>query len=273
MENNIRVTSLKQLLREKDVIIAATVMEFLRPALIKLYKHAGFDLVYLEYEHALMNPAAFNDFVVSARDNGLPVAAKTPDLVRHILGKMLESGVSGIQLPRTNCADDIAKLVDYCKYPPIGSRAGVSGMASTDYLHVPAAEHIKRLNEELCIIAHVETREGLKNIEEIVSNPHVDICYVGTFDLAIDLGTPGDMNSAVVLKAMDRICEVCQHHGVVVGANGSDAATIRTLRTKGVRYFEGPTELDMIDRNSREFMAALSDLTVRARAESTSQAV
>jgi len=254
------VPSLKQLLREKDTVIAATVMEFLRPSFVKLCKYAGFDLVYLEYEHALMNPAAFNDFVVSARDNGLPVVAKTPDLIRHLLGKILESGVAGIQLPRTNTAADIAKLVDFCKYPPTGTRAGVSGMASTDYLHVPAEEHLRRLNDELCIVAHIETREGLKNIDEIVSNPHVDICYVGTFDLAIDLGTPGDMNSPVVLEAMDRICEACLRHGVVPGANGSDPETIRALRAKGVRFFEGPSDLDMIDRYGRDFMASLADL-------------
>ncbi|MGH9611735.1 MAG: HpcH/HpaI aldolase family protein [Bryobacteraceae bacterium] len=250
---------MKQLLREKDTVIAATVMEFLRPSFVKLCKYAGFDLVYLEYEHALMNPAAFNDFVVSARDNGLPVVAKTPDLIRHLLGKILESGVAGIQLPRTNTAADIAKLVDFCKYPPTGTRAGVSGMASTDYLHVPAEEHLRRLNDELCIVAHIETREGLKNIDEIVSNPHVDICYVGTFDLAIDLGTPGDMNSPVVLEAMDRICEACLRYGVVPGANGSDPETIRALRAKGVRFFEGPSDLDMIDRYGRDFMASLAD--------------
>jgi 2-keto-3-deoxy-L-rhamnonate aldolase RhmA len=74
------MTSLKQLLRDKDVVVGATAMEFLRPALVKLYKHAGFDFIYLEYEHALMDPSAFNDFVISAQDNHLAVVAKTPDL-------------------------------------------------------------------------------------------------------------------------------------------------------------------------------------------------
>jgi 2-keto-3-deoxy-L-rhamnonate aldolase RhmA len=44
-------------------------------------------------------------------------------------------------------------------------------MASTDYKYVPAVEHMKRLNDELAIVVHVETREGLQNIEEIVSYP------------------------------------------------------------------------------------------------------
>jgi 2-keto-3-deoxy-L-rhamnonate aldolase RhmA len=76
-------------------------------------------------------------------------------------------------------------------------------MASTDYKYVPAVEHMKRLNDELAIVVHVETREGLQNIEEIVSYPGVDICYVGTFDLAIELGTPGDMNSPAVLQGLE----------------------------------------------------------------------
>ena len=68
--------------------------------------------------------------------------------------------MSGIQLPRTNSAADVARLVDFSKYRPAGTRAGVTGIASTDYAYVPAVEHIKRLNEELAIVVHVETREG-----------------------------------------------------------------------------------------------------------------
>lgn len=248
------MTSLKKLLRKKDVVIGATTMEWLRPSLVKLYKQAGFDFIYLEYEHCLMNPTVFNDFVVSANDNGLPVVAKTPDLLRHIIAKILETGISGIQLPRTNSKLDIAKLISFSKYPPQGTRAGVTGMASTNYAHVPAVQHMKELNDELAIIAHVETAEGLQNIEAIVAQPGIDICYVGTFDLAIELGVPGEMNSPVVLKALDRICAACKKHDVVVGANGSHPETIRLLRKKGIRFFEGPSELDFVRRAAKQFM-------------------
>ena len=252
------MTSLKQLLRSKDVVLGASTYEWLRPALVKIYKQAGFDFIYLEYEHCLMNPTAFSDFVVSANDNDMPVVAKTPDLLRHIIAKILETGLSGIQLPRTNTAQDIAKFINFSKYPPLGTRAGVTGMASTNYALVSAVEHMKKLNEELAIIAHVETAEGLENIESIMAEPGIDICYVGTFDLAAELGVPGEMNSPVVLKALDRICAACNKNNVVVGTNGTHPETVRMLRQKGIRIFYGPSELDFVRRAASHYIREAS---------------
>ncbi len=253
----VRMVTLKRLLKERDLLVGATVMEYMRPALVKLYKQGGFDFVYVEYEHGLMDPANLNDFVICARDNGLPVVMKTPDLYRHLIGKILEAGISGIQLPRTESASDVTRFIELSKYPPEGTRAGVTGMASADYVPLHALDHMKKLNEELAIIAHVETRAGLENIEEIVACPGVDVCYVGTFDLSIELGTPGELNSPVVIHAMERICNACQESEVVVGSNGLDPETIVELRRLGVRFFEGPSEISLLRDGIRSFTQSL----------------
>ena len=165
------MVTLKRLLKEKDLLVGATVMEYMRPALVKLYKQGGFDFVYIEYEHGLMDPSTLNDFVICARDNGLPVVMKTPDLYRHLIAKILETGISAIQLPRTESASDVTRFIELSKYPPEGTRAGVTGMASADYVPLPAIEHMKKLNEELAIIAHARRARGWRTSKKLSPAP------------------------------------------------------------------------------------------------------
>ena len=67
---------LKARLNAGDILVAGTITEYIRPSMVKLYKNAGFDFVYIEYEHGFLDPSALTDTILSARDNGLPVVAK-----------------------------------------------------------------------------------------------------------------------------------------------------------------------------------------------------
>ena len=64
------------------MVIGGIITEYLRPSLIKYYLQAGFDFVFIENEHTWFSPADIVDTVLCARDNGLPVIAKTPQLER-----------------------------------------------------------------------------------------------------------------------------------------------------------------------------------------------
>ena len=73
---------LKRRLRNGDILVGGMVAEHLRPSLVKLYVQAGFDFMYIEYEHGFFEMTTFADSVLCARDNNLPVIAKTPQPVR-----------------------------------------------------------------------------------------------------------------------------------------------------------------------------------------------
>ena len=125
---------LKARLAAREVLVGGMVLEYTRPSLMKLYQQAGYDFVYIEYEHAYFGMAEFADTVVAARDNGLPVVAKTPQLERQEVAKLLECGVVGMQLPRTETREEIETLIDYIKLYPKGSRASATGYGSSDYI-------------------------------------------------------------------------------------------------------------------------------------------
>ena len=88
-------------LKAGEILLGGMVSEYLRPSLVKIYCHAGFDFIFIKKEHTFFDGSEMTDFVLSARDNQMPVISKVGELNRSEVARLLEAGVVGIQLPRT----------------------------------------------------------------------------------------------------------------------------------------------------------------------------
>jgi len=109
------------------------------------------------------------------------------------IARLLEAGVTVIQLPRSESRQDIETLVDYMKFPPVGTRAGAPCFGNVDYVWPDDdAKWLKKADQSTVILAHIETAKGYENAEEIVTAPHLDMVYVGPYDFSIAMGHPGD---------------------------------------------------------------------------------
>ena len=191
---------MKARLAAGDVLVGGTLTEYARPSLVKIYRQAGFDFIYIETEHTLLEPSALADTVLAARDNGLPAIAKVPQLERAATAKLLDCGVVGIQLPRAESRDQIETLRDYMKFPPVGSRAAAPGLGNNDYGRgMDFARFIAEQDAESTLVVHIETRKGYENAAEIVSTPGVDMVYLGPGDFSVEMGRPGDWDHPEVV--------------------------------------------------------------------------
>ena len=110
----------KERLRAGEFLLGGMVSEYLRPSLVKIYRHAGFDFIFIEKEHTFFDGSEMTDFVLCARDNQMPVISKIGELNRSEVARLLEAGVTGIQLPRTESRAELMTLIDYMKFPRSG---------------------------------------------------------------------------------------------------------------------------------------------------------
>ena len=247
------MNSLKNLLRENRPLVGMTVQHVTSGWLAKLYRQSGADFVYVEYEHSFMNEADLAGFVLSCRTNGLPVVAKVPECSRTHVAKLLECGVVGIQLPWTESREQIDRLVSYVKFPPAGIRAVAPGMGNRDYdLRTTGRQLIETGNRETVVLAHVETRTGIENLDAILGNPHVDVLFLGMFDLSTSYGHPGDFRHPDVAAAVEAALAAAKRHGKVAGMYVPDAQAAAPWVAKGMRFFETASEIDLIAAGSRQ---------------------
>ena len=246
--------SFRQRLQSGDVILGGIVFEIIDTTLVKLYRQAGFEFIFADNEHVLMSgrPEMAN-FVLVARDSQIPVIAKVPELGRTEVARLLEAGVVGIQLPRTECRQDLETLVDYMKFPPLGTRAGAPIYGNVDY--VSPSDHrkwIQDANDSTVIVAHIETRKGYDNFEEIVTTPHLDMVYVGAYDFSISMGQAGDYEHSDVRGPMEHILDLCVQHNVPFGLTSPSTQAAARWIARGARFFEAIDELSLIGKGAAE---------------------
>jgi 2-keto-3-deoxy-L-rhamnonate aldolase RhmA len=251
-QDKIQMNSLKSMLREGRVLVGLTCQHLTTPWLAKLYKASGTDFVYIEYEHSFMNEADLAHFVLCCRMEGMPVVAKVPECSRTHVAKLLECGVIGIQLPWTESREQIDRLVSYVKYPPIGIRAAAPGMGNCDYnTQTSGRDLIDTGNRETVVLAHVETRTGIENLDAILGNPHVDILFLGMYDLSVSYGHPGEFRHPDVAAAVDKAIVAARRHNKLAGMYVPDAHAAEPWIAKGMRFFETASEVDLIDSGGR----------------------
>jgi 2-keto-3-deoxy-L-rhamnonate aldolase RhmA len=247
----------KRRLKSGTPLLGAMAVEYLRPSLVKIFRNAGFDFIFIEKEHGMFDGSELPDFVLCARDNGIPVISKVGELNRPEVARLLDAGVVGIQLPRTESAEQVAELVDLVKFPPLGSRAGAPGYGGADYTYPEDdAGWLRGANASTAVIAHIETAAGLERAAEIIATPHLDMVYVGPYDTAIALGHPGEYDHPRMKAALGTVLDLCLQHGVAFGTTPSGPAAAADWVARGCRFFELVDELALLHEGARAAVAA-----------------
>jgi 2-keto-3-deoxy-L-rhamnonate aldolase RhmA len=256
------MNSLKSMIREGRVLVGLTTQHVTTAWLARVWRYSGADFVYVEYEHGFMNEADLANFVLSCRLNGLPVVAKVPECSRTHVAKLLECGVTGIQLPWTESREQIDRLVSYVKFPPVGIRAAAPGMGNCDYnLQTTGRELIETGNRETVVLAHVETRRGIESLDAILANPHVDVLFLGMYDLSISFGHPGEFRHPEVAAAVETALAAAKRHGKLAGMYVPEARAAEPWVAKGMRFFETASEVDFIDGGAKQLVKQFREIS------------
>ncbi len=126
--------------------------------------------------------------------------------------KALDLGAYGIIVPLVNNAEEAAAAVSACRYPPIGMRS--SGPVRA--LHYGGPDYFDHANDEIVVMAMIETKQGIENLDEICATPGLDAVYIGPADLSFALGMPprADNPDALHLETCDRILAAAHKHGI-----------------------------------------------------------
>jgi 2-dehydro-3-deoxyglucarate aldolase/4-hydroxy-2-oxoheptanedioate aldolase len=129
-------------------------------------------------------------------------------------------------VPRVETREQMVQVVSQLKYAPEGQRGVALGIAHDHYC--PGGPScFAEANEDLLVIALIETATALKNLEEILSVPGLDVAWMGHYDLTVSMGIPAQFEHPAFLSAMDALVEASTRHHVAPGflpAKPTDAA-------------------------------------------------
>jgi 4-hydroxy-2-oxoheptanedioate aldolase len=176
---------------------------------------AGYDYVCVDCQHGLADFASMVSIFRAADAAGAAPIARALTNDAGLIGRTLDAGAAGVIVPLVNNAEEAARAVAACRYPPEGVRS-YGPVRAGEVLGSKATEDLA--GEVLCFVM-VETREGLDKVEEIAATPGLDGIYVGPADLALSLGLSPtlEITEKKHVQAVLRIKEACRENGIAAG--------------------------------------------------------
>lgn len=178
---------------------------------------------------------------------------RVPDADATYIKQVLDLGPVGILAPEISSARQAAELVAACKYPPVGRRGTGTGRATRYGL---AGAHYRRhANDEVAVLAMLETEDAIEQAEEIVAVPGLDGVFVGPHDLAAQMGIPDD--APEIERATLRVIEAANRHGIAVGTYVPPADVAKAIR-QGMTLVMSYTDFAGLGRSSRQAFDTVS---------------
>ena len=219
------MTRLQRLQQEKKPgpLLGAAIY-FDDPIFIEMCSHLGFSVMWIEMEHSHMTFAEVANLCRISQGCGLLTMIRIPNSSRENVLKAAECAPDIINVPMANSPTELHELTRYARFAPKGERGFFSVSRAVKYgtvSNVPAEQ--QKLNDQLCLMAQIETTHALANLEEICRVPGVDI-FIGPSDLAASLGVPGQTGHTRVQESGELVIRTAKQHGklVAVGSMPSD---------------------------------------------------
>lgn len=229
----VRENKVKQILRSGGTVYSSSV-RLPEPGLCELLGYAGFDFVLIDGEHGATDATTIDRLVQGCFAGGtVPIVRVLRNDEPEAVMKALDLGAQGVLIPHCRTADDARRLQQAAFYPPRGKRGYGPGRGAKWGL-VPTPEYFATIDETVVLVALIEDKEGVENIDEIVQ-VGLDILWVGTGDLASDYGVPGKTDHPKVLDAAARVLAACRQQGVACGFPARDIESAKWARDQGYR--------------------------------------
>jgi 2-dehydro-3-deoxyglucarate aldolase/4-hydroxy-2-oxoheptanedioate aldolase len=90
-------------------------------------------------------------------------------------------------------------------------------------------------NEEVMLIAQIETAAGLDQVEGVAAVDGIDVVWLGHWDLTVSLGIPGKFDHPTYRTAVERIVAAAQANGKAAGFMVPNVETGADMLAQGFR--------------------------------------
>ena len=213
------------------------------PGTPAIFAAAGYDFCFFDMEHGNYSMETVADLIRGCKSVGIGSIIRVPHLETHFISRVLDAGAEGIMVPMTSRREQAERIVRYSKFTPLGARGFGNQTGQTDYQVRKTVEFMKEANDNTFIVAQIETKEAIENIEEILDVEGIDVGLIGPNDLSISLGVPDLMGSEVMTQAIDRVVQAAKKKKKASGMHIGSIDALKKWRSKGMTVLAYSTDI------------------------------
>jgi 2-keto-3-deoxy-L-rhamnonate aldolase RhmA len=256
-----RQNSLLQAFRTGNVATALFVT-IPDPFVAEVLGRSKLDALVIDTEHSAMSADQLQSLLMAVYPGDPTAVVRVPANDDAAIKQALDLGAEVVLVPGISSAEQCAAMVASCYYPPKGARG--FGPRRASRLHGDRADYLARANDEVAVLAMVESIEGVDSIEEILAVPGLSGVFIGVADLAVSMGYLADMGNPEVDQVAQRISAAALAARIPFGVfTGNEAGAKRWIE-RGAQLVTVGADLQFIDAGlaqSEAVAARLADVS------------
>lgn len=195
---------------------------------------AGFDFLWIEMQHSPLNYSQVAAMIRACPGPAIPFI-RVPTDSEGDIQKAVDIGALGVIVPLVDSVQKIRNAITFAKYPPIGKRSLGGGQYGTLW----GRDYRQHANDNIMIVAMIESAEGAKIADQIAAVDQVDVVFAASTDLASFTGwQQGDPRYEALITRI---------HDATLGAKKYLAGPSAWKGTReGFTFFQGPPATSLI---------------------------
>lgn len=206
------------------------------PQITEALSQVKMSFVGIDIEHGTISYQQSQRIIAAAQANGRCCLPRIDSHSMPMIKRLLDSGADGIIVPMVETPEQVEKLIEWVKYPPLGKRSfGIN--RGQNYGH-DFDRYIKSWNDESSLVIQIESIRGVENIEKLLAYDEVDAVMVGPYDLSGSLGIPGQLDHPKLVAAAEHVVSAAKRFGRGCGTQvvDPDAESLAQAKKKGYTF-------------------------------------
>ncbi len=210
------------------------------PAYVHVAARAGFDCIWLELEHHLIDERGVQALLAQFHLADIDCMLRPPTREKGRLYRYLEEGATGLMIPHVSTVEEAEALVRSVKFPPMGER-GLDGWGfDTRYALSDRDAYIEEANRETFLVGQIETPEAVENVEAIAALDGITGLFVGPGDLGLRLSKYQNMPS--LAECIEQVAHAASQYGKAWGLPAGTPEQLRKYRAMGAQLLTHGSE-------------------------------
>lgn len=226
--------SLKQRLQNGEMVLGAW-NSIPSASLVNAMGLSGLDFVIIDAEHGPVSMETAEDLIRAAEVTPATPVVRVSSCQSHLILRALDIGAHGVEVPHISTQQEAQRVVKFAKYFPLGER-GYSPLTRAGRYGLEADGYAQKANEGTMVVVHVEGKEGLRNLSEIVQVKGLDVIFIGPYDLSQSLGRPGKLDDPEIIENIRRSVGIIRNAGLACGSFAQEYRFLEILMDCGVQY-------------------------------------
>lgn len=227
------------------------------PSVYEALGLAGFDFAIIDMEHGPISYETAQELIRACELAGVCPVVRVPKNEEHYILRALDIGAHGVEVPEINTRGQAEALAEAARYFPRGRRGLCRYVRAAGYSSIPSSEYIPQANGNVTIIAHLEGKEGIENLDEILAVDGIDVIFVGPYDLSQSFGIPGEVHSPLLIEKMASIVERARARGKAVGTFVETVDDAKSWIARGIAYVAYSVDVGLIYGRFAEIVGAV----------------